>query len=105
MTILLLAEHNNKNLQSSTLNAITAAAQINDDLHVLVVGHQNDSVASELASIPLVKKVLQFDAPEFENQLAESIAPAIINIANQISKRPQNSSRNRLKGNFTNVFL
>jgi len=85
MSILLLAEHNNNNIQSSTLNSITAALAINDDLHVLVVGHQNDSVASELASIPLVKKVLQFDAPEFENQLAESIAPTIINIANQYS--------------------
>ena len=55
MSILLLAEHNNNNIQSSTLNSITAALAINDDLHVLVVGHQNDSVASELASIPLVK--------------------------------------------------
>jgi len=85
MSILLLAEHNNNNIQSSTLNSITAALAINDDLHVLLFGHQNDSVASELASIPLVKKVLQFDAPEFENQLAESIAPTIINIANQYS--------------------
>ena len=85
MSILLLVEHNNNNIQSSTLNSITAALAINYDLHVLVVGHQNDSVASELASIPLVKKVLQIDAPEFENQLAESIAPTIINIANQYS--------------------
>jgi len=85
MSILLLAEHNNNNIQSSTLSSITAALAINDDLHVLLFGHQNDSVASELASIPLVKKVLQFDAPEFENQLAESIAPTIINIANQYS--------------------
>ena len=85
MSILLLAEHNNKNIQASTLNSITAAMEINDDLHVLVVGHQNDIVASELASIPLVKKVLQLDAPEFENQLAESVAPVIVNIANQYS--------------------
>ena len=85
MSILLLAEHNNKNIQASTLNSITAAMEINDDLHVLVVGYQNDIVASELASIPLVKKVLQLDAPEFENQLAESVAPVIVNIANQYS--------------------
>ena len=85
MSILLLAEHNNKNLQSSTLNAITAATQINDDLHVLVVGHQNDSVVSEVVSIPLVKKVLQLDDPEFENQLAESYTPVVVNLADQYS--------------------
>ena len=56
MSILLLAEHNNKNLQSSTLSTVTAAMQINDDVHILVAGHENDSVAIEAASIPGVKK-------------------------------------------------
>ena len=85
MPILLLAEHNNKNIHSSTLNIITAAMKINDDLNVLVVGYQNDSVARDLACIPLVKKVLQLDSLEFENQLAESVAPVIVNIADQYS--------------------
>ena len=56
MSILLLVEHNNNNIQSSTLNSITAAMKINNDLHVLLVGYQNDSVARDLACIPLVKK-------------------------------------------------
>ena len=85
MSILLLAEHNNKNIMSSTLNSITAAKEINDDLHVLVVGYKNDSVAKDLSSIPLVKKVLQLDSSECENQLAESVSPVIINIADQYS--------------------
>ena len=79
MPILLLAEHNNQNLYSSTLNCITAAMKINDELHILVVGHKNDSVVNAVASIPQVKKVLQLDAHEFEYQLAESVAPVIIN--------------------------
>lgn len=85
MPILLLAEHNNKNLQSSTLNCINAAMNINNDLHVLLVGYKNDSVANELVSIPLIKKVLQLDSPEFEYQLAESVAPVILKIADQYS--------------------
>ena len=85
MPILLLEEHNNKKLQSSTLNCITAAMKINNDLHVLLVGYENDSVANELASIPQIKKVLQLNSSEFENQLAESVAPVIINIADQYS--------------------
>jgi len=85
MSILLLAEHNNKNLLSSTLNSITAAMEINDDLHVLVVGYKNDNVVKEIASVSLVKKVLQLDSLEFENQLAESVTPVIVNIADQYS--------------------
>ncbi len=85
MSILLLAEHNNKNIMSSTLNSITAAKKINDDVHVLVVGYNNDAVAKDLSSIPLVKKVLQLDSPECENQLAECVSPVIINIADQYS--------------------
>ena len=85
MPILLLAEHNNIKLQSSTLNCITAAMKINNDLHVLLVGYENDSVANELASIPQIKKVLQLNSFEFGNQLAESVAPVIINIADQYS--------------------
>jgi len=37
MSILLIAEHNNKELRPFTLNAITAALQIDQDLHVLVI--------------------------------------------------------------------
>ena len=85
MSILLLAEHNNKNLQSSTFSTVTAAMQINDDVHILVAGHENDSVAIEAASIPEVKKVLLLNDSKFSNQLAESISPIIVNIADQYS--------------------
>ena len=38
MSVLLIAEHNNKEVRPFTYNAITAASQINEDLHVLVLG-------------------------------------------------------------------
>ena len=37
MSVLLVAEHNNKEIRPFTLNAITAATQIDSDLHVLVI--------------------------------------------------------------------
>ena len=40
MSVLLIAEHNNKEVKSFTLNAITAASQIDQDLHVLLIGHK-----------------------------------------------------------------
>ena len=46
MSVLLIAEHNNKEVRPFTYNAITAASQINEDLHVLVLGHQADDVAT-----------------------------------------------------------
>ena len=56
MSVLLIAEHNNKELKSFTLNAITAASQIDQDLHVLLMGHNADNVAKSLSEVPLVKK-------------------------------------------------
>ena len=56
MSVLLIAEHNNKEVRPFTLNAITAASQINEDLHVLVIGHNSDEVAKSISQIPNVKK-------------------------------------------------
>ena len=39
MTILLLAEHDNASLNDQTTKALTAAAAIGGDVHVLVAGH------------------------------------------------------------------
>ena len=58
MSVLLIAEHNNKEVKPFTLNAITAASQIDQDLHVLLIGSKADDVAKSLSEIPLVKKVL-----------------------------------------------
>ena len=38
MSVLLIAEHNNSEYKPFTLNAISAASQINEDVHVLVLG-------------------------------------------------------------------
>ena len=57
MSVLLIAEHNNKNLKPFTLNAITAASKIDAEVHVLVAGSGSESVAKEVAGINLVKKV------------------------------------------------
>ena len=45
MSVLLIAEHNNKEIKPFTLNAITAASQINEELHVLLIGNNCGYVA------------------------------------------------------------
>ena len=58
MSVLLIAEHNNKELKPFTLNAISAASQINEDVNVLVIGSNSDEVVQSIAQVPNVKKEL-----------------------------------------------
>ena len=67
MSVLLIAEHNNSNLKTFTLNVINAASKIDSDIHVLVAGNKCDNVSKEISLIPLVKKVLQSDSRNYEN--------------------------------------
>ena len=85
MSVLLIAEHNNKEIRPFTLNAITAASQIDSDLHVLVAGNSCTDVAKAVSEIPLVKKVLHVDAPHYENFLPENFAPLIVKISENYS--------------------
>ena len=78
MSILLIAEHNNLNLKVFTLNAITAASKIDQDIHVLVAGSKCESVAKEVSEIPLVKKVLYCDSSNYENFLPENLTPLVL---------------------------
>ena len=45
MSVLLIAEHNNKEVRPFTLNAITAASQMDEDVHVLLIGNNCGDVA------------------------------------------------------------
>jgi len=81
MSVLLIAEHNNSNLKVFTLNAIGAASKIDTDIHVLVAGNNCENVAKEVAAIPVVKKVLHSDSPNYENYLAENLTPLIVRLA------------------------
>ena len=42
MSVLLIAEHNNKELRPFTLNAVTAASQIDQDVHAVIIGHNSE---------------------------------------------------------------
>ena len=85
MTVLLISEHNNKELKPFTLNAITAASKINEDVHVLVLGHNSDSVAKSVSEVPNVKKVVHINDTIYENYLAENYTSAIINLSKDYS--------------------
>lgn len=81
MTILVIAQHDNKVLKPSTLVALGAAAKIGGDVHVLVAGSGCGGVADAAAKCAGVSKVLKADAPELEFRLAENVAPIIVDLA------------------------
>ena len=85
MAVLLIAEHNNKELRPFTLNAATAASQIDTEVHAVIIGQNSESAAKKLSELPVVKKVISIEAPHYENFTAENFAPAIIKLAENYS--------------------
>ena len=85
MSVLLIAEHNNKELKSFTLNSVTAASQIDADVHALVIGNNCADAAKAASELPLVKKVITVEAAHYENFLAENFAPVVTKIADNYS--------------------
>ena len=85
MTVLLIAEHNNKEVKPFTLNAISAASQINEDVNVLVIGSNSDEVAKSIAQVPNVKKVIHVNNSIYENYLAENYTSVITKLSENYS--------------------
>ena len=85
MSVLLIAEHNNKELKAFTLNAVTAASQIDTDVHALVIGNNCADVAKALSQLPPVKKVISIEAAHYENFIAENFAPVVSKLAENYS--------------------
>ncbi len=81
MTILLIAEHDNAHLSDQTNKALTAAAQMGGDVHVLVAGKGCKAVADAAAKLAGVKKVLLADDASLEQRVAEPLAALIVSLA------------------------
>ena len=81
MTTLLLAEHDNQSLSDQTAKALTAAAAIGGDVHVLVAGKGAQGVADEAAKLDGVSKVLLAVSDDLEVNLAEPTAALIVSLA------------------------
>jgi len=85
MSVLLIAEHNNKELKAFTLNAVTAASQMDSDVHALVIGNNCAEAAKAASELPLVKKVICVEAAHYANFIAENFAPVVIKLADNYS--------------------
>ena len=78
MSILVLAEHNNEELKTSTLSTISAASEIHENIEVLVIGSGCDQINNKLKNIKFVKKIIEVVDVKYTNPIAELISPIII---------------------------
>ncbi|EGN74742.1 electron transfer flavoprotein, alpha subunit [Idiomarina sp. A28L] len=85
MSILVVAEHDNKALNPATLKTLTAAQAMGDDIHVLVAGEGSADVAAEAAKVAGVAKVLHADNAAYGHQLAENVSALVVSIAKNYS--------------------
>ena len=85
MAILVYADHNNAELSTATLNAVTAANQMGGDVTVLVAGDGCDAVAAAAAKVAGVSKVLVAQDAALKDHLAENVAPLIAGMASGYS--------------------
>ena len=83
MAILLVAEHDNATLSDQTAKALTAAAKIGSDVHVLVAGKGAKAAADAAAKLQGVSKVLLAEGDALAERLAEPTAALVVSLADK----------------------
>jgi len=81
MTSLIIADHDNVSLKDSSLNAVSAAAALGGDIHILIAGSDCSGAAAAAAKVSGVSKVLVADHADYAHPLAEVIAPLVVKLA------------------------
>jgi electron transfer flavoprotein alpha subunit len=85
MTALVVAEHDKSHLRGGTANAITAAAKMGGDVHVIVAGSGTRSAADEAAKLAGVSKVLHVEAAHYDGGVPENYAALVMTVAKNYS--------------------
>ncbi len=78
MAILVIAEHDNKDLKDATHKAVTAALAMGNDVDVLVAGKGVKDVMAQAVQIDGVRAVLGVDHVSLKRQLAEAMEVVIV---------------------------
>ncbi len=81
MSILVIAEHDNTELKTATLNTVAAGMAIGGDIDILVAGSDCDTVAESAAQVPGIGKVLLANKETYKNSLAENVGNLVVELA------------------------
>ena len=84
--ILLIAEHDGSAINPSTAKCVTCASEIPDaEIHVAVFADDGAKLASEVANLASVTKVIQVNNPANSYPVAAALAPQIVALAGAYS--------------------
>ncbi len=81
MQTLVLIEHDNEVVKSSTLNTVAAAQLLGGETDALVIGSDCGSAVEAAAKISDIRKVFVVDSAEFQHGLVENVAPVLTQVA------------------------
>ena len=81
MSVLVVAEIADGQIVPASRNAVTAAAQIDGDVHMLVSGEGCGAAAEAAAQVAGVSKVLCADDAIYASGLAENVANLVVSVA------------------------
>jgi len=85
MTVLVVSDHNNSGLVPITLNTISAALQISDEVDLLIAGENLEEISTTTSKISGISKILRADNNVLSHQIAENVAPLVANLATNYS--------------------
>lgn len=83
MSILIIAEHDNKQLKAGVYHTLSAVGMLGGSADMLIIGYNCDSVAQQATRLPGVKTVYVANAAEYQHQLAENCSTLIADMAKQ----------------------
>ncbi len=85
MAALVIAEHDGTKLKGGTANAVTAAAKMGGEVHVLVAGSSAQGAAQAASKLAGVAKVLHVQGAHYDGGGAENYAALVAGLAGNYS--------------------
>ena len=85
MSILVIAEHNNKEIKGATLSTIAAASKLGSNIDLLIVGDDISTIIEESKNIDSISKIVSCDDSLYAHNLAENLSKLVCTISSQYS--------------------
>jgi len=85
MSILVIAEHNNKEIKGATLSTIAAASKLGSDIDLLIVGDDISTIVEESKNIDSISKIVSCEDSLYAHNLAENLSKLVCTISSQYS--------------------
>jgi electron transfer flavoprotein alpha subunit len=85
MSILVIAEHNNKEIKGATLSTIAAASKLGSDIDLLIVGDDISTIVEESKNINSISKIVSCDDSLYAHNLAENLSKLVCTISSEYS--------------------